>query len=892
MLGRVVITGVPRGLDGGSGFQTVLRTQELQPLVAERLVARAAYPHPFPFGDPRNPHVIFHRIERVGNRLIHVLGSIRDAGSSYSGRSNYLAELIALDSAETHGLHAGPAFAAGAFPWIDRWGGTPRTVPLSEESLIPARDPATPEPPRTRVRCPAWERETGDGGWAGELARSFLDGRRALIWAGSTVNVLELFTEALRLLPVNVRWQVTFNTCEIEPFPSHWRAVRPELGLVGNYDPTNELRLVLGKIRENRSRAPDHELTMIARGERSTHRPPPFSAGDQSEERIAPTDDAALRARLGEIRETRRQRTSQAATGDRSTQSGSVLRWILPAVFLGVFPLMAIALVSNAFSSKRIMVESLDLALSADQGEQTQRARSSSKEKNQEFTRSPIRPSPSADDVKPQAEPTKPDPAEISRRSSWEVDKKRDEVAAVKEASREAQTAAIKALEANPNVMVSLEPESQLKEWEPIPAIPICNDFDVANLLPGLLLDLASPYQAADRLWISPVQGGLDSEQIWMIRGSIYDPNQGCRIDSDVAHLVARDGSLLLKCLQGPIHELVVRLKNSVLAISTGDAGDPGAATVRTTIRFARPIMLNQPWPLDPLAVNPVSAVANDDSLNSLRARVKGLTALTWVVELRHASLSGPVILNHTESHKILSLFRSPAEASGLQYSSFDRNGATEQHRVPLGFDVFVSFGSDQKAQVGMGTSALFKCIPSLTGLESSVLKEVVTNATLRELRDAPQSVANVRNSVLAALREQMDLKLDRLQAELAQLKMNMAAIPPPGSDPVQAPSNPHYRASYEIRTKELSGEIKKKGSELRDHEKHRGSVFSKDADQVIEELKAFATILTPIQVTIKEMSATATTAPGKKSSGKKYSIPLVECPLEQQAQSPSPQVR
>ena len=158
MLGRVVITSVPRGLDGGAGFQTVLRTHGMQPSVAERLAGRAAYPHPFPFGDPRNPHVVFHRIERVGDRTIHMLGSIRDAGGSYTGRSNHLAELIAIDSAETRGLPGGPGFAALEFPWLGRWTGEPRNVPLAEEIAIPAHDPSDQWPPGSRPIAPPGKR--------------------------------------------------------------------------------------------------------------------------------------------------------------------------------------------------------------------------------------------------------------------------------------------------------------------------------------------------------------------------------------------------------------------------------------------------------------------------------------------------------------------------------------------------------------------------------------------------------------------------------------------------------------------------------------------------------------------------------------------------------------
>ena len=125
MLGRIIITNTPRGIDGAAGFQIVQRTDSLHASVAKRLSMRSAYPHPFPFGDPRNPHVIFHRIETVGSQRLHILGSLRDTGRSYTGRSNHLAELIAIDQTGIQSLPSGPAFAAHSFPWMRQWSGDP-----------------------------------------------------------------------------------------------------------------------------------------------------------------------------------------------------------------------------------------------------------------------------------------------------------------------------------------------------------------------------------------------------------------------------------------------------------------------------------------------------------------------------------------------------------------------------------------------------------------------------------------------------------------------------------------------------------------------------------------------------------------------------------------------
>ena len=311
MIGRIVITSVPQGLGGGSGFQPVLRTVGLRPSIAERLAMRAVYPHPYDFGNPANPHVLFHRIETVGDRTVHVIGSVRDAGSSYTGRSNYLAELIAIDPAETGTLPAGPAFAARAYPWLGRWSGEPGEISLGEEPPVPANDSEDPDGTGSPRVCAAWASRTGDAGWAGELARAFMDGRSAVIWVERGDDVAALFAEAARLLPTAARWRLTFNTCEIEPFPAHWRALRPDLPVVGARPAAKDLVLDLIALRKTGLPAPDHDLSQRARGKVSecdSH------VDVKQGQKSGPTlNNEALRAQLQEIKDERRRRSGAAS---------------------------------------------------------------------------------------------------------------------------------------------------------------------------------------------------------------------------------------------------------------------------------------------------------------------------------------------------------------------------------------------------------------------------------------------------------------------------------------------------------------------------------------------------------------------------------------------------
>ena len=60
----------------------------------------------------------------------------------------------------------------------------------------------------------AWQALTGDGGWAGVLAESFLaDSRRTVFLVFRPgMDLLPLFVEALALLPASRRWEVDFST--------------------------------------------------------------------------------------------------------------------------------------------------------------------------------------------------------------------------------------------------------------------------------------------------------------------------------------------------------------------------------------------------------------------------------------------------------------------------------------------------------------------------------------------------------------------------------------------------------------------------------------------------------------------------------------------------------
>lgn len=223
MAHQIVATSVPRGLDGVSGYQTVLKSAGIPPRVFDRLKARSGYSHRYPHGDSRNPVVYVHRIEELAGSRWHVLGCIRDAGSDHTGRSNFLAHMLAIDSAAARGKPGGPAAAAmarGCF--LDKWDGPP-TSAAPAKTLVVADRPVQPGD------VPAWIGAGLDPGLAGDLAAAAMANRKVVLLTRPGDDVLSLFADALRMVEPSKRWGVTFNTCAIEDFDGTWKAVRADL---------------------------------------------------------------------------------------------------------------------------------------------------------------------------------------------------------------------------------------------------------------------------------------------------------------------------------------------------------------------------------------------------------------------------------------------------------------------------------------------------------------------------------------------------------------------------------------------------------------------------------------------------------------------------------------
>jgi len=285
MASELVITSVRKGLDGGSGFQPVLRTKGMRPSLGERIRIRVGYAHPFPHGDSKNPTVYVHRVEKIGGESLHFLTRIADAGSDHTGRSNFLAHALVLDESETRRKPAGPAETIRRFPFRSTW----------DEPARECEAPLVVGGERTATPSAAWRAAGLDPGIAGDLAELAMAGRSARIIVRPNDDVLSLFADALALVAPAQRWQVTFTTCEIEPFEGVWRAIRADLpqarGLMGT---PGLIDLTSAAIRGS-----DGPYARFARGDLSVCLPwqalaPAASAGLSAPERQIPVKTEAI----------------------------------------------------------------------------------------------------------------------------------------------------------------------------------------------------------------------------------------------------------------------------------------------------------------------------------------------------------------------------------------------------------------------------------------------------------------------------------------------------------------------------------------------------------------------------------------------------------------------
>lgn len=201
-------TSAPKGLQPGSGgFCTVAATRGLPPLLVEKLESLSGYRPIFPPHDPqasRNPVVLAHYRVNVQGKNYDVMTRVCAAGLDHTQRTNKFAHHVVLEATELPS--AGPAWLLRQPGFLESaWDGQVRQLPAGRTA------PRGDSPPAI---CRTWQEWTGDAGWAGVLAETFLRDpqKPAYLLYQAGQDPLPLLAEALALIPADQRWQVTFST--------------------------------------------------------------------------------------------------------------------------------------------------------------------------------------------------------------------------------------------------------------------------------------------------------------------------------------------------------------------------------------------------------------------------------------------------------------------------------------------------------------------------------------------------------------------------------------------------------------------------------------------------------------------------------------------------------
>ena len=129
---QLIYTSVRRGLiPGRSGYTIAARHSQIR----ERLVSELERISHYEFTKSGySPRVFSHRIINLSGSSFHIFSRIVDAGSDYTGRTNYLAHHIVCDPSELNASQANPAEILSEFNWLDSFEGDPRY--LNDDEIV------------------------------------------------------------------------------------------------------------------------------------------------------------------------------------------------------------------------------------------------------------------------------------------------------------------------------------------------------------------------------------------------------------------------------------------------------------------------------------------------------------------------------------------------------------------------------------------------------------------------------------------------------------------------------------------------------------------------------------------------------------------------------------
>ena len=272
---ELVYTSAPKGLKpGASGFCTVAATEGIPSPLIDRLELLSGFQplhNSVSNGAATSPVSIAHWRVRAGGRTRSVLSRVAAMGLDYTRRPNKLAYHLVLDP----GAHpeAGPAWALSRPGlMLENWTGPSKTLP--PRSLTALADFAEPV-----SQCEKWATATGDAGWAGILGESFMIDPLKPIYLirGVETDPLPFLDEAVRLMPPQFRWQVTFNTYFSELPAGLNCAVRCVIAETPVAEGVARSGALIVNLTRSGGRAPDTPGAAAAREGRPIPVPPPGS---------------------------------------------------------------------------------------------------------------------------------------------------------------------------------------------------------------------------------------------------------------------------------------------------------------------------------------------------------------------------------------------------------------------------------------------------------------------------------------------------------------------------------------------------------------------------------------------------------------------------------------
>jgi len=151
-----------------------------------------------------NPASYSHYKSKLLGRDVSILSRVSPTQADHTGRSNKLAHHLLIHKRER--LACGPVWLSLQAPlFYTEWEAKPHILKMPK---------VLPEVTIKGMHASYWEEITGDAGYAALLAASFVHDISSpyFIVYAQNMDILRLLAEASSLVPVALRWQLTFNT--------------------------------------------------------------------------------------------------------------------------------------------------------------------------------------------------------------------------------------------------------------------------------------------------------------------------------------------------------------------------------------------------------------------------------------------------------------------------------------------------------------------------------------------------------------------------------------------------------------------------------------------------------------------------------------------------------